>query len=78
MKLAVIIVSVMTLSITVTLTMLAARTFHHCTWDECPNNETYEEYSDSWCIQDLHARHPDWTYEECEGVLLYDVFSESN
>lgn len=49
---------------------------HQCSWDECPAFETYEEYTDSWCIRDLHMRNPDSTYEWCQYVFDVDINEE--
>jgi hypothetical protein len=46
---------------------------HSCGWDECPAYEQYEEYTDEWCIRDLHMRNPDSTYEWCEYVFHVDI-----
>lgn len=45
---------------------------HNCDWEECVVNEKFKKYSDIWCIQDLHQRYPDYTYEQCEYILFVD------
>ena len=59
------------------MTLFSCQLSHQCNWEECPLNERYDEFSDAWCIQDLHERHPDWTYEDCEYVLFVDIHEES-
>ena len=44
----------------------------HCGWEECPANETYEEYSDAWCIKEIHMNNPQLSYEQCEFILFHD------
>jgi hypothetical protein len=45
---------------------------HNCNWEECPAIKDYEQFSDDWCIKDLHMRNPEWSYEDCEYILQVD------
>lgn len=45
---------------------------HCCSWEECPIGMNYEEFSDNWCIRDIHISNSDLSYENCEYILNVD------
>ena len=47
-------------------------TQHKCTWEVCPMDTHPEEYSDEWCIKQIHTNQPDLPYEEAEYILEVD------
>lgn len=44
----------------------------HCCWEECPVNINYKEFSDNYCIKNIHINNPDLSYENCEYILNVD------
>lgn len=48
------------------------KSHHTCNWEECPINIECEEFSDLWCIKQIHLENPTKTYEECEYILFVD------
>jgi len=45
---------------------------HTCNWEECPIGRDCDEFSDLWCIKQIHLENPTKTYEECEYILFVD------
>lgn len=45
---------------------------HTCNWEECPIGRDCDEFSDLWCIKQIHSENPTKTYEECEYILFVD------
>ena len=38
----------------------------------CPIGRDCDEFSDLWCIKQIHSENPEKTYEECEYILFVD------
>ena len=45
---------------------------HKCNWEDCPVDTEYTEFSDAWCIKEIHMNNPERTYEYCEYILNVD------
>ena len=45
---------------------------HKCNWEDCPANTEYSEFSNAWCIKEIHMNNPERTYEYCEYILNVD------
>ena len=51
---------------------LTKPTQHECNWEVCPMDTHPEDYSDEWCIKQIHTNQPDLTYEDAEYILEMD------
>lgn len=51
---------------------LTKPTQHKCNWEVCPYDSTFEQYSDQWCLQQIHKAQPELTYEDAEYILMMD------